>query len=51
METFCKSTMQPPLFELKLKSIAFLHRCDHFVFTLKFLKYVSSVITVGQVAR
>ena len=26
-----------PLFELKLKTISLLHRCDHFVSTRKFL--------------
>ena len=35
---FCRITMQPPLFELKLKTIRLLHRRDHFVFKRKFLK-------------
>ena len=35
---FCRITMQPPLFELKLKTIPLLHRRDRFVFTRKFLK-------------
>ena len=48
---FCSITMQPPLFELKLKTIPPLHRCDHFVFTCKFLKQVPYVITVSQIAR
>ena len=51
METFCRSTMQPPLSELKLKIFALLHRCDYFVFTRKFLKQVPYVITVSQTAR
>ena len=38
MKTFCRITMQPPLFELKLKTIPHLHRCDDFVFTRKLLK-------------
>ena len=38
METFCRITMQPPLFELKLKTIPPLHHRDHFVLTRKFLK-------------
>ena len=50
METFCRITMQPPLFELKLKTIPLLHRRDHF-FTRKCLKYTPYVITVSQVAR
>ena len=50
METLCRITMQPPLFELKLKTIPLLHRRDHF-FTRKFLKYTPYVITVSQVAR
>ena len=50
METFCRITMQLPLFQLKLKTIR-LHRRDHFVFTRKFLKYVPYVITVSQRAR
>ena len=33
METFCRITIQPPLFELKLKTFPLLHRCEHFVFT------------------
>ena len=41
--------MQPPLFELKVKTI--LHRRDHFVFTRKFLKREPCVITVSQIAR
>ena len=51
METFCGITMQPLLFELKLKTFPLLHRCDHFVFTGKFLKQPPSVITVSQIAR
>ena len=51
METFCRITMQPSLFELKLKTFPLLHRGDHFVFTRKVLKLVSYVITVSQVAR
>ena len=38
MKTFCKITMQPPLFGLKLKTFPLLHRCDHFVFTRKLLQ-------------
>ena len=38
METFCRITMQPPLFDLKLKTFTLLQRRDHFVFTRKFLK-------------
>ena len=30
METFCRITVQPPRFELKLKRFPFLHRRDHF---------------------
>ena len=30
METFCRITMQPQLFELKLKAFPLLHRRDHF---------------------
>ena len=48
METFCRITMQLPLFELKLKTMPLLHHRDHFVSTRKFLKYV---ITVSQIAR
>ena len=51
METFCRITMQPPLFELKLKTIPLLHRSDPFVFTRKFLMNVPYVITVSQIAR
>ena len=51
METFCRITMQPPLFELKLKTFPLLHGCDHFVFTRKFLNKVPFVITLSQVAR
>ena len=29
VETFCRITMQPPLFELKLKTFPLLHRRDH----------------------
>ena len=43
--------MQPPLFELKLKTIPLLRRSDHFVFTCIFLKLELYVITVSQVAR
>ena len=45
METFYRITMQPPLFDLKLKTIPLLHRRDHFVFTCKFLQYVQSNFT------
>ena len=51
METFCRIIMQPPLIELKLKTFPLLHRCDHFVFTRKFLKQAPFVITVSQMAR
>ena len=51
METFCRITMQFPLFELKLKTIPLRHRRDHFVFTRKFLKYVPYVITLSQISR
>ena len=51
MEIFCMITMQPPLFELKLKTFPLLHHRDHFVFTRKFLKYVPYVNTVSQKAR
>ena len=51
LETFCRVTMQPLLFELKLKTFPLVHRCDHYVFTRKFLKYVPYVITVSQIAR
>ena len=37
-ETFCMVTMQPQLFELKLKTIPLLQRRDHFVFKRKILK-------------
>ena len=37
MKTFCKITMQPSLFELKLKTTPPLRRSDHIVFTRKFL--------------
>ena len=37
MEIFCRITMQPSLFELKLKTIPLLRRSEHFVFTRKFL--------------
>ena len=51
METFCRITMQPPLFELKLKTIPHFHHRDHFVFTRKSLEYVPFAITVNQIAR
>ena len=51
METFCRITMQLPLFQLKLKTFPLLHHRDHFVFTRKFLKEASYVITVSQIAR
>ena len=51
MEAFCRITMQPSLFELKLKTIPLLRRSDHFAFTRKFLMYVPYVITVSQIAR
>ena len=51
METFCRITMQPPLFKSKLKKNRLLHSRDHFVFTRKFLKQLPYVITVSQVAR
>ena len=35
METLCRITMQPSLFELKLKTFPLLHHRDHFVFTRK----------------
>ena len=38
METFCRITMQLPLFQLNLKTFPLLHHRDHFVFTRKFLK-------------
>ena len=38
METFCRITMQPPLFELKLLTIPLLRHRDHFVLRRKFLK-------------
>ena len=37
METFWRITMQPSLFELKLKTIPLLHCPDHIVSTRKFL--------------
>ena len=37
---FCRITKHLPLFQLKLKTFPFLHRCDHFVSRLKFLKYL-----------
>ena len=45
METFCRITMQFPLFQLKLKTIPLLHRRDHFVV------YVPYVTTGNQIAR
>ena len=51
METFCRIKKQRPLFELKLKINPLLHRLNHFVFPREFLKYVSYVITVSQLAR
>ena len=41
MKTFCRVTIQLPLYQLKLKTIPLLHRRDHFVFT-----YVSQVCHV-----
>ena len=35
---FCRITKQLPLFQLNLTTFPFLHRRDHFVFRLKFLK-------------
>ena len=51
METFCRITMQPSLFELKLKTIPLLRRSDHFVFTRKFLKQLPCVNTISEIAR
>ena len=51
METFCRVTMQPLLFELKRKTIPLLRRSDHFVFTRKFLKQLPCVNTISQIAR
>ena len=51
METFCRITMQPPLFQLKLITFPLLHCRDHFVLTRKFLKKVPYAITFSQVAR
>ena len=51
METFCKITMPPPQFGLKLKTFPLLHRQDHFLFTRKVLKKVPNVTTVNQLAR
>ena len=31
METFRRITMQPPLFEIKLKTFSLRHRRDHYV--------------------
>ena len=44
METFCGRTMQPPLFELKVKTFTFLHHRAHFVFTRKFLNPVENIL-------
>ena len=49
MEAFCRITMQPSLFELKLKTIPLLHYRDHFVFTRKFLKQLPCVNTISQI--
>ena len=49
METFCRITMQPPLYELKLKTIPLLHRRDHFVFSRKFLTV--SILCNHRIAR
>ena len=43
METFCRIPMQPPPFELKLKTFQLLHCCDHFVFSSKFRRLVPYV--------
>ena len=51
METFCRITMQLPLFQLKLKTFPLLHHRDHFVFAREFLKKVPDVITVSQISR
>ena len=51
MEKFCTITMQPPLFEMKLKTSSLLHRRDHFNCTRKFPKSLPHVITVSQIAR
>ena len=50
LDKFCRITMQPTQFELKLKTLPLLHRRDHFVFTRRFLKQVLYVITVSQIA-
>ena len=50
METFCRITMQLPLFQLKLKTFPLLHHRDHSVFTRKFLK-VSTLCTLVEKKR
>ena len=49
METFCRRTMQLPLFELE--TFPLLHRQHRFVFTCEFLKEVPYVFTNSQIAR
>ena len=51
METFCRITMQLPLYQLKLKTIPLLHRRDHFVFARKFLKHLPYANNISQIAR
>ena len=51
METFCRITMQTPLFELKLKTFPLLHHRDHFVFMRNFLKQLPYVNTISEIAR
>ena len=43
METFCRITMQLPLFELKLKTIPLLYRHDDFVSHVSFVSQVSTL--------
>ena len=50
-EIFCRTTMQPPLFQSKLKIFLLLHRLDHLVLTLYFFKYTTDVIKISQTAR
>ena len=53
METFCRITMQPPLFEIKLKTFPTLHRRDHFILTRvsQGSSFCTYVFTVSQIAR
>ena len=45
------TTMQLPPSQQKVETFPLLHRRDHFVFTLTFLKYVTYIITVSPIAR